>query len=67
MEQKRWETDAFKKYAKEYQKTIMKSIPVRLNVNTDKDILDWLDQQENKRQYIISLIREDISKKQGKD
>lgn len=67
MEQKRWETDAFKKYAKQYQKNVMKSIPVRLNVNTDKDILDWLDQQENKRQYIISLIREDISKKQGKD
>lgn len=66
MEQKRWETDAFKKYAKQYQKNVMKSIPVRLNVNTDKDILDWLDQQENKRQYIISLIREDISKKQGK-
>ena len=67
MEQKRWETDAFKKYAKQYQKNVMKSIPVRLNVNTDKDILDWLDQQENKRQYIISLIREDILKKQGKD
>lgn len=67
MEQKRWETDAFKKYAKQYQKNVMKSIPVRLNVNTDKDILDWLDQQENKRQYIISLIRADISKKQGKD
>lgn len=67
MEQKRWETDAFKKYAKQYQKNVMKSIPVRLNINTDADILKWLDQQENKRQYIISLIRADILKKQGKD
>ena len=67
MARKHWEYESVKKYKKEYQKTIMKSIPVRLNVNTDKDILDWLDQQENKRQYIISLIRADILKKQGKD
>ena len=67
MARKHWEYDSVQKYAKEYQKTIMKSIPVRLNTNTDKDILDWLDQQENKRQYIISLIRADILKKQGKD
>lgn len=33
----------------------------------EADVLEWLDQQENKRQYIISLIRADISKKQGKD
>lgn len=52
---------------KRYQKKVYKSVPLRLNENTEKDILEWLDLQENKRQYIISLIRADISKNKGKD
>lgn len=67
MAKKHWEYDSVKKYVNEYQKQNIKTVPFRLNINTEADILDWLDQQENKRQYIISLIREDILKKQGKD
>lgn len=52
---------------KRYQQKVYKSVPLRLNANTESDVIGWLDQQENKRQYIISLIREDILKKQGKD
>lgn len=37
---------------------------VKLNHNTDADILEHLDQQENKQRYIKALIRKDIS---GKD
>lgn len=66
MAKKHWEYDSVKKYVNEYQKQNIKTVPFRLNINTESDILDWLDQQENKRQYIISLIREDILKKQGK-
>lgn len=67
MARKHWEYDSVKKYVNEYQKQNIKTVPFRLNINTEADILEWLDQQENKRQYIISLIRADISKKQGKD
>lgn len=67
MAKKHWEYDSVKKYVNEYQKQNIKTVPFRLNINTEADILEWLDQQPNKRQYIISLIREDISKKQGKD
>lgn len=67
MAKKHWEYDSVKKYVNEYQKQNIKTVPFRLNINTEADILEWLDQQENKRQYIISLIREDILKKQGKD
>ena len=67
MAKKHWEYDSVKKYVNEYQKQNIKTVPFRLNINTEADILEWLDRQENKRQYIISLIREDISKKQGKD
>lgn len=48
-------------------KKIYTQFQVRFHNENEADILEWLDQQENKRQYIISLIREDISKKQGKD
>lgn len=67
MAKKHWEYDSVKKYVNEYQKQNIKTVPFRLNINTEADILEWLDQQENKRQYIISLIRADILKKQGKD
>ena len=67
MAKKHWEYDSVKKYVNECQKQNIKTVPLRLNINTEADILEWLDQQENKRQYIISLIRADILKKQGKD
>ena len=52
---------------KRYQQKVYKSVPLRLNANKESDVIEWLDQQENKRQYIISLIRADILKKQGKE
>ena len=47
---------------KRYQKRVYRTIPFKVNANTEADILEKLDSVENKRQYIISLIREDISK-----
>ena len=36
-------------------------------MNTEADILEKLDSVDNKRQYIISLIRADISKEKTRE
>lgn len=36
---------------------------VKLNHNTDGDILEHLDKQENKQGYVKQLIREDMKRK----
>ena len=38
-------------------------ISLKLNNNTDADILNWLDKQGNKQGAIKSLIREEINAK----
>lgn len=43
-----------------YQREKTKVVPVRLFLSTDRDILDRLDQQDNRSGYIKRLIREDI-------
>lgn len=49
-----------KKYIAEWQKENTKIIPVRLNLDGDKDIIHRLDKKENKSGYIKDLIRKDI-------
>ena len=46
-----------------YQKDNVKQYGVRFNYNTEKDVIDWLESQENKLGYIKSLIIEDMKKK----
>lgn len=55
-------TDAQKKAQKSFEKNNLVSIPVKLNRNTDKDILEKLDNVPNKAGYIKGLIREDIKR-----
>lgn len=43
-----------------YDKAHTKGLYLKLNKETDKDILAHLDKQENKQGYIKKLIREDI-------
>lgn len=45
-----------------YDKENTRQIRLKLNLNTDKDILDRLDAVDNKQGYIKNLIREDISR-----
>jgi len=45
-----------------YQKKNIKQMKLDLNRNTDSDIIDFLDQCENKQGYIKALIREDMRK-----
>ena len=36
-----------------------------LNLETDKDVVDWLYKQPNIRKYLIELIREDMRRENG--
>ena len=54
--------ESTKKAQKEYNKRVYKSIPVRISLNTEREIYDHVNAQPNKRQYIINLIREDMKK-----
>lgn len=47
-------------YIAKWHKENTKIIPFRLNVDGDKDIIDKLDEKENKSGYIKDLIRKDI-------
>lgn len=48
-----------------YKKNNTKQIALRLNYNTDADILAKLESVENTQGYIKDLIRADIEKKQN--
>lgn len=50
--------EAIAKYNKEKTKTYL----LRLNKETDKDIIELLEDTDNKTGYIKSLIREDIER-----
>ena len=42
-----------------YNKAKTKTLCIRLNTETDKDIIDILDQVDSKQGYIKNLIRSD--------
>ena len=48
-----------------YHKNNIKQMKIDLNKNTDSDIINFLDQCENKQGYIKALIREDMRKTGG--
>lgn len=45
-----------------YNKNNTKQYPIRLNLNTDADIIDKLSSVDNIAGYIKELIREDMKK-----
>ena len=49
-----------KKAQMKYDAKATKQIKLKLNITSDKDILDKLDQVDNKQGYIKELIRKDI-------
>ena len=49
------------KAQKKYNEKMTKGVYLKLNIGTDKDILDKLDSVNNKQRYIKDLIRKDIS------
>ena len=45
-----------------YDRENTKRVYIKLNKNTDKDILDYLDSKSNKQGYIKKLIRKDMKR-----
>lgn len=46
--------------ATKYEKNNVKRYVVKFVVNTEQDIIEWLEKQDNKAGYIKGLIREDM-------
>lgn len=57
-------SEAQKRASEKYDSTHTKQIKLKLNLETDKDILERLDEVDNKQGYIKGLIRYDIKKGQ---
>lgn len=55
-------TDAHRQANKRYDEKNTKQIKLKLNLNTDADILAKLDEVDKVQTYIKQLIREDIKK-----
>lgn len=53
-------TEAAKAAKARYDAKTARYISLKLNSNTDKDIIEKLNAQENIQQYIKRLIRKDI-------
>ena len=53
-------SEALKKAIRKYDKEHTKQILLKLNKGTDADILQKLDEVDNKQGYIKGLIRDDI-------
>lgn len=53
-------SEAKKRADLKYAKRHVKQISLKLNDNTDRDILDRLAQEDNVQGYIKALIRADI-------
>lgn len=54
-------TEAQLKATAKYQAANTKAYVIRLNLNTDADIIAKLEQVDNKQGYIKSLIRSDLN------
>lgn len=53
------------KYTKKYDEANTIQIKLKLNCNTDADIISYLDATGNKQGTIKRLIREEIKRKPG--
>lgn len=53
-------TEAVKRASKKYDQQNTKMISVKLNKNTDADILKHIEKIDNKQKYIKALIRKEI-------
>ena len=48
-----------------FEKEHLKQVKLALNENTDADIIAFLDTIDNKRAYLLGLIRADMSKRKS--
>lgn len=59
-------SEAQRKANREYDKLNTKKITFKLNLNTDRDILDFLNAEKNKQGLFKSLMRGEIKKRNRK-
>lgn len=57
-----WEVNKIA-YTIKYQKEHYKNLGIRLNNETDSDIIEYLETVGNKAEYVKQLIRQDMAKK----
>ena len=50
-------------YNNTYNRNNYRSFAIRFNINTEQDIINWLENKEGVKAYIQSLIEEDMKKK----
>lgn len=47
----------------EYEKKYLRQYTLKLNKKTQKQLIEHLDNQKNKRQYLCNLIEKDLQNK----
>ena len=57
-------TEAQKRAQAKYDSANTRKITLKFNLQTDADVLERLDQVDNRQGYIKQLIRDDIAKEQ---
>ena len=57
--------EAQKRAAAKYNKANTKNYTLKLNRNTDADLMEWLDSIDNRNLYIKTLIRDDMEKERN--
>ena len=55
-------TEAQIKAQRRYDAKNTRQVHIKLNIRTDKDVLERLDEVQSKQGYIKRLIREDLAK-----
>jgi hypothetical protein len=53
------------KYTKKYDQNNTTKVSLKLNINTDADIIEYLSKVDNKQGTIKQLIRDDIERSKG--
>lgn len=61
-EKPRWQVNKGN-YINQFQKEHYKNLGIRLNNETDSDIIEYLETVGNKAEYVKQLIRQDMAKK----
>lgn len=49
-------------YQTEWDRKNIRRVSLKINKNSESDMIDWLDRKPNKQAYIKSLIKADMSK-----
>ena len=58
-------SDSKKRSNANYDAGHTRQIKMKLNLKTDREILEWLDSKSNKQGYIKQLIKADIAKQKA--